>query len=118
MLSVASVPVISMHADATDMRKSFAGLCGIIRGVFGDDPADGSLFLFVNKRRDRIKALRWEGDGFMIWYTRLEQGTFEVMPAEGREKRVRIDATQLAMILGGVRLESAHRRKRYQRIGA
>ena len=115
MLSVAPPPVIFMHTDATDMRKSFTGLCGIIRGVFGDDPADGSLFLFVNKRRDRIKALQWEGDGFVIWYKRLEQGTFEVVPAAGREKRVRIDATQLAMILGGVRLESAQRRKRFHR---
>jgi transposase len=86
MLSVAPAPVIFMHTDATDMRKSFTGLCGIVRGVFGDDPADGSLFLFVNKRRDRIKALRWEGDGFVIWYKRLEvigydwQETLEVVP--------------------------------------
>jgi len=118
MLSIAPASMIFLHTDATDMRKSFTGLCGIIRGVFGDDPADGSLFLFVNKRRDRIKALRWEGDGFVIWYKRLEQGTFEIVPAVGHEKRVRIDGTQLAMILGGVRLESVHRRKRYQRIGA
>jgi transposase len=118
MLSVAPAPLIFMHTDATDMRKSFTGLCGIIRGVFGDDPADGSLVLFVNKRRDRIKALRWEGDGFVIWYKRLEQGTFEVVPSRDDQKRVRIDATQLAMILGGVRLESVQRRKRYQCIGA
>ena len=118
MLSVAPAPVIFLHTDATDMRKSFTGLCGIIRGVFGEDPADGSLFLFVNKRRDRIKALQWHGDGFVIWYKRLEQGTFEVVPAPGREKRVRLDATQLAMILGGVRLATARRRKRYQRISA
>lgn len=118
MLSIAPAPTIFLHTEATDMRKSFTGLCGIVRGVFGDDPADGSLFLFVNKRRDRIKALRWEGDGFVIWYKRLEQGTFEIVPAAGHEKRVRIDGTQLAMILGGVRLESVHRRKRYQRISA
>ena len=49
LTSVAPAPVIFMHTDATDMRKSFTGLCGIIRGVFGDDPANGSLFLFVNK---------------------------------------------------------------------
>ena len=66
MLSVAPVPVIFMYNDSTYMRKRFTGLCGIIRGVFGDDPADGSLFLFVNKRRDRIKALRWGGHGFVI----------------------------------------------------
>ena len=99
MLSLAPSPTIFFHTDATDMRKSFTGLCGLIRGVFGDDPADGSLFLFVNKRRDRIKALWWDGDGFVLWYKRLEQG--------GREKRVRIDTTQLAMILGGVRLDTA-----------
>ena len=115
MLSLAPSPTIFFHTDATDMRKRFAGLCGLIRGVFGDDPADGSLFLFVNKRRDRIKALCWDGDGFVLWYKRLEQGTFEIAPARVGEKRVRIDAMQLAMILGGVRLETARRRKRFSR---
>ena len=113
MLSIAPAPTIFLHTDATDMRKSFTGLCGLIRGVFGDDPADGSLFLFVNQRRDRIKALWWDGDGFVLWYKRLEQGTFEVMTARDGAKRVRIDATQLAMILGGVRLDTARRRKRF-----
>ncbi|MFM9025092.1 MAG: IS66 family insertion sequence element accessory protein TnpB [Planctomycetaceae bacterium] len=115
MLSVSPAPAIFLHTDATDMRKSFTGLCGLIRGVFGDDPADGSLFLFVNKRRDRIKALWWDGDGFVLWYKRLEQGTFEVVAASDSAKRVRIDSTQLAMILGGVRLETARRRKRFSR---
>jgi transposase len=115
VLSIAPAPTIFLHTDATDMRKSFTGLCGLIRGVFGDDPADGSLFLFVNQRRDRIKALWWDGDGFVLWYKRLEQGTFEVVPAGDGAKRVRIDATQLAMILGGVRLDTARRRKRFSR---
>jgi len=115
MLSVSPAHAIFLHTDATDMRKSFTGLCGLIRGVFGDDPADGSLFLFVNKRRDRIKALWWDGDGFVLWYKRLEQGTFEVVAASDSAKRVRIDSTQLAMILGGVRLETARRRKRFSR---
>jgi transposase len=115
VLSIAPAPTIFLHTDATDMRKSFTGLCGLIRGVFGDDPADGSLFLFVNQRRDRIKALWWDGDGFVLWYKRLEQGTFEVVPARDGAKRVRIDATQLAMILGGVRLDTARRRKRFSR---
>ena len=81
MLSIAPPPTIYLHSGATDMRKSFDGLSGIIRGNFGGDPADGSLFLFVNKRRDRIKALWWDGDGFVLWYKRLEQGTFETVPA-------------------------------------
>jgi len=57
MLSIAPPPTIYLHSGTTDMRKSFDGLSGIIRGSFGGDPADGSLFLFVNKRRDRIKFL-------------------------------------------------------------
>ncbi len=79
MLSVAPAPTIFLHTDATDMQKSFTGLRGLVRSVFNDDPADGSLFLFVNKRRDRIKTLWWDGDGFVLWYKRLEQGTFEVV---------------------------------------
>ena len=97
------------------MRKSFDGLSGIIRGTFGEDPSDGSLFLFVNKRRDRIKALWWDGDGYVLWYKRLEEGTFETIGSKNGEERVRIDSTQLAMILGGVRLESVRRRKRMNR---
>ena len=115
MLSIAGPRTIYLHTSATDMRKSFDGLSGIIRGTFGGDPADGSVFLFVNKRRDRIKALWWDGDGFVLWYKRLEEGTFETVPGRPGEERVRIDATQLAMILGGVRLATARRRKRYQR---
>ena len=69
----------------------------------------------MNKRRERIKALWWDGDGFVLWYKRLEQGTFETVPSRSGEERVRIDSTQLAMILGGVRLETAEQRKRYHR---
>jgi len=115
VLSIAPPPTIYLHSGATDMRKSFDGLSGIIRGNFGGDPSDGSLFLFMNKRRDRIKALWWDGDGFVLWYKRLEQGTFEPVPSRSGEERVLIDSTQLAMILGGVRLETAERRKRYHR---
>ena len=113
MLSISPAPTIFLHTDATDMRKSFTGLCGLIRGVFGDDPADGSLFLFVNHRRDRIKALWWDGDGYVLWYKRLEEGRFETVPSRPGEERVRIDPTKLAMILGGVRFATARRRKRY-----
>ncbi|MFM7251163.1 MAG: IS66 family insertion sequence element accessory protein TnpB [Planctomycetaceae bacterium] len=116
MLGIAPSPTIYLHPGAADMRKSFDGLSGIIPGSFGGDPAEGSLFLFVSKRRDRLKALWWDGDGFVLWYKRLEQGTFETVPGRTGEERVRIDSTHLAMILGGVRLETAHRRKRYRRV--
>ena len=114
MLRIAPPPTIFFRTSPTDVRKSFDGLTGLVRGTFGSDPTDGSLFLFVNKRRDRIKALWWDGDGFVLWYKRLEQGTFETVPAPNSEARVRIDSTQLAMILGGVILENTKRSKRYR----
>ena len=86
---------------------------GIVRSQFGADPLDGSLFLFVNRRRDRIKILHFDGSGYWLYYKLLEASTFEVIASQ--DKCIRIDATQLAMLLGGVSLVGARRRKRYQR---
>jgi len=113
MLSVApSVPMF-LYTRPADMRKGFDGLSGIVRGEFGADPLDGSLFLFINRRRNRLKILHWDGTGFWLYYRLLEAGTFEVIPGDGA--CVQIDATQLAMLLGGVSLVTAKRRKRYKR---
>jgi transposase len=117
MLTLAPHLRIYVHAQATDMRKSFDGLSGLVRAVFQADPLDGSLFLFLNRRRDRIKLLYWDGDGLALWYKRLERGGFEAIPAADGSATVEIDATQLAMLLGGVTLASAKRRKRYARAG-
>lgn len=113
MLSVPSSVPIFLYTQPTDMRKGFDGLSGIVRGEFGADPLDGSLFLFVNRRRDRIKILHFDGSGYWLYYKLLEAGTFEVIASEGH--CVQIDATQLAMLLGGVSLVGARRRKRYHR---
>jgi transposase len=99
------------------MRKSFDGLSGIVRSAFDADPLDGSLFLFINRRRDRLKILYWDRDGLALWYKRLEAGTFEVLACHNDQGHVEIDATQLAMILNGVSLNSAKRRKRYAKAG-
>ncbi len=114
MLNVPATVSIFLHTRPTDMRKGFDGLSGIVREAFGADPTDGSLYLFVNRRRDRLKILHFDGTGFWLYYKRLEAGTFEVV-ASG-DDCVAIDATQLAMLLGGVSLLSAQkRRKRYRR---
>ena len=112
MLSVSPSVPIFLYTQPTDMRKGFDGLSGIVRSAFNVDPLDGSMFLFVNRRRNRLKILHWDGSGFWLYYKLLEAGTFEVIRAEG--KCVQIDATQLAMILGGVSLVTAKRRKRYK----
>lgn len=112
MLSIPSTVTIYLHTQPTDMRKGFDGLSGIVRGQLDGDPLDGSLYLFVNRRRDRLKILHWDGTGFWLYYRLLEAGTFEVLASD--ETCVKIDATQLAMLLSGVSLATVKRRKRYR----
>ncbi len=113
MLSVSPTLCIYLYTQPTDMRKGFDGLSGIVRSEFDADPLDGSLFLFINRRRNRLKILHWDGTGFWLYYKLLEAGTFEIIPAQGQVTQ--IDATQLAMLLGGVSVVTARRRKRYKR---
>jgi len=113
MLSIPSSVAIFLCSQPTDMRKSFDGLSGIVRGALGADPLDGSLFLFINRRRDRLKILHFDGSGYWLYYRLLEAGTFEVL--DSAAPGVQIDATQLAMLLGGVSLVKVKRRKRYRR---
>lgn len=113
MLNVPATVPIYLYSGPVDMRKGFDGLSGIVRGQLGADPLDGSLFLFINRRRDRLKILHFDGTGWWLYYKLLEAGTFENIDADG--PYVELDATQLAMILGGVSLVGAKRRKRYRR---
>ena len=117
MLTFAPTMRIYLHARPTDLRKSFDGLCALVRNVFQADPLDGSLFLFVNRRGDRLKAMWWDRDGLALFYKRLEVGSFERLRPDGEAATVEIDAAELAMLLNGVSLESAKRRKRYSRAG-
>ena len=80
------------------------------------DPLSGDLFVFRNKRGDRLKILAWQGDGFALYLRRLERGTFAFPTADAAE--VSVSATELAMILGGIELGSAKRRPRYERPAA
>lgn len=113
MLNLPTHLSIYLHTEPTDMRKGVDGLSGIIRGQFDGDPLNGSLYLFINRRGDRLKILQWDGSGFWIHYRVLQRGTFEVPCCQDR--RIVIDATQLGMILTGIPL-SVKRRKRYQHV--
>ena len=105
---------VFLHAPATDLRKGFDALCGLVTTAFDQDPLSGHLFLFVNRRRDRIKILYWDRDGLAIWYKRLETGSFQ-LPAVSRDAvSVEMSPTQLALILSGIDLRSARQRKRYR----
>lgn len=113
MLNFPTSVTIYLHTEPTDLRKGIDGLSGIVRGQFDGDPVDGSLYLFANRRRDRLKILHFDGTGFWLFYKVLEEGTFEVR--QSTDKRLIIDSTELAMLLGGVSIVDVRRRKRYKR---
>jgi len=115
MLTFSSQLQIYAYTPATDMRKGFAGLSAIIREEFQADPTDGSLFLFINKRRDRMKLLHFADGGFWLYYRLLEAGTFETLKATAADAcQLQLDATELSMLLSGVSLaQSGTRRKRF-----
>lgn len=99
-----------------DMRRSFDGLYAMVSGTMQLNAFEGHLFVFSNRRKDRIKILYWDRDGFAIWAKRLEQGTY-AMPFAGHdnEPRQEITAQELGAILSGIDLNQAKRRKRYHR---
>jgi transposase len=112
MLNLASGTRIYLAAGATDMRRGFNGLQGQVTSVLQQDPLSGHLFLFVNRRRDKLKILYWDQDGLAIWYKRLESGSFQIPGFKPNQTHVEIKSDELMMLLRGIDL-SSKRRKRY-----
>ena len=99
---------IYLAREATDLRKAFDGLCNLARFAFGLNPFGGALFVFFNRRGDRVKLLQWDGNGFWLHTKRLERGTFERwQPSSDGARHVEIDRAQLMMLLEGVELKRA-----------
>lgn len=98
----------------TDMRSGFDSLSGLVRREMGGhNPLSGDAYIFVNRRRTQLKILVWESGGFLIYYKRLEQGTFEIPQAHQlRDGALRLD--ELVHIVDGVVLQSIKKRKRYE----
>jgi transposase len=116
MISLPHPVRVFLHAPATDLRKGFDALAGLVSSAFGQDPTCGHLFLFINRRRDRLKAIYWDRDGLAIWYKRLETpGRFQLPVIAPDAVSVEMSPTQLSLILSGIDLSSARQRKRYQR---
>jgi transposase len=120
MLSLPLPVRIFLCTRHADLRKSFDGLAQLVREFLGVDPLSGHLFIFRNKRGDRLKLLYWDTDGYAIWYKRLELGTFALPPADPTRTKmgdygITLRPAELAMLLEGIDLENIKRRKRYQR---
>jgi transposase len=100
------------------MRRSFDGLHALVTGAMKLDAFAGHLFVFANRRKDRVKILYWDRDGFAVWAKRLEEGTYAMPFDEEDEPQREITAQELGALLSGIDLSVAKRRKRYQRKNA
>jgi transposase len=115
MISLSHAVRVFLHTPPTDLRKGFDALSGLVTAAFSQDPTSGHLFLFVNRRRDRLKILYWDRDGLAIWYKRLETGSFQIPAVSHDAASIEMSPTQLSLILSGIDINSARQRKRYQR---
>jgi transposase len=111
MLTLPTAVRVFLCVTPVDFRRGFDGLSGIVREEFGDDPLSGHLFVFRNRRGDRIKILYWDRGGFWLLYKRLERGTFRFPRSD--EARVEISAVDLGLIIEGIDLASVKRRPRF-----
>lgn len=114
MFTLSSSNKFHLYNGYTDMRKSFDGLAGIVQNTLGSNPCNGDVFIFINKRRDKIKLLHWQGIGFTLYYKRLEKGTFKLPAYDPKIGSIVLDYAQMVMIVDGLSVKNIEKRKRYQ----
>ncbi len=103
-----------LYNSPTDMRMGFNGLCGLIQNRMQRNPLSGEVFIFINKRRDHMKLLHWEYGGFILYYKRLESGTFELPVGNNSHGTYgSVYWPQLMMMVEGISLKHVVKRKRY-----
>jgi transposase len=118
MLTIPPNTRISLCTSPIDMRKSFDGLIAIVRSELADDPLTGHFFVFINRPQTLMKILYWDGDGFAIWFKRLESGTFRFPARIGNVPAIELTRSGLAMILEGIDLSQLPKRKRFSKKSA
>jgi transposase len=102
-----------LYREPTDIRRSFDSLCGMVTERLGQDPMSGDVFIFVNKPRNRMKLLKWEPGGFVLFYKRLERGTFELPAISFQGLSHQIGYGELAMMVTGISMKYAKKRRRF-----
>lgn len=116
MMGWLGAATVFLATAPTDLRKAFDGLAALVRQDLGQDPLSGSLYVFCNRRRDRIKILIWEPGGYWLCIRRLEVGTFRWPKADA--PCARYSREELTLLLGGIDLARTQKRKWHQREGA
>ena len=105
-----------IYSEPTDMRKGYDGLSGLVRNELGEDPTNGSVYVFFNRTRRMVKLLVWDHDGFVIYGKRLEKGCFEYLTKHTRDKKRPIQYHHLVMLLSGISLLGIKHRPRYRMV--
>ena len=120
MLSLPPSVRLFVAREPVDMRKAIDGLSGVVRDVLSEDPMSGHLFIFFNRRWNRVKILWWDRSGFWLLLKRLEAGRFKLPALKENEstRTLKITASELALVLEGIDLRGARRLKRYSRTSA
>ncbi len=114
MFTISSSNRFHLYVHPTDMRKSFDGLSALVEEASISAPLSGDVFVFVNRRRDKIKLLHWQGISFALYYKRLEEGTFEVPSYDSQVSSIELSYTQMVMLLDGLTIKNIKKRKRYK----
>ncbi len=114
MFSLNSEHRYYLYTPACDMRKSFDSLCGLIRSEIGKNPTDGSVYLFLNRRRTHLKLLHWESGGFVLYYKRLEAGQFHL--PQKRSTEGHLCYSELVLMVAGIALKVSEQKLRYNHI--
>ena len=115
MFSLSSELRFHLYNHPTDMRKGFNGLSGIVINELGSDPCSGDVFIFINKPRNKVKLLHWQGIGFTLYYRRLERGTFDVPRYDPSVGSISLSYAQMVMLVDGLNVKNVVRRKLYYR---
>jgi transposase len=113
MFQLTSAVKIYLCAQPINMHYSFEGLSGLVESTFNQDPTSGHIFVFYNKRKDKIKLLYFDNDGLAIWYKRLERGTFK-FPVNTQANSAALDVATLSLILSGFEPNSVRRLHRFK----
>ena len=113
MFTLSSSNKFHLYSEPTDMRKSFDGLSGIIQNTLETDPCNGDVFIFINKRHDKVKLLHWQGISFTLYYKRLEKGTFELPEYDIESGSITLSYTQIVMMVDGLSIKNIQKRKSY-----
>ncbi|RAV27393.1 IS66 family insertion sequence element accessory protein TnpB [Sinomicrobium soli] len=116
MFALSSSNRFYLYAHPTDMRKSFDSLCGLVQNDLQQNPNNGAVYIFVNKVRNKVKLLHWQSGGFVLYYKRLEQGTFELPHYDSQVEGLQLDYAQLVLLVDGVAITNLSRRKRYEKV--